>query len=222
MRLRRRGRRELQAARFRLLHTLTAARTTLRWSGVALTFDDGPQPGCTDVVLDLLAVLDVRATFFCVGRNAERFPALVRRMADEGHAVGSHSLTHPHPRDLTPSRLRWEYAAGRSAVEQALGSSAPLFRPPHGHLSLRTVHVLRPHRPVLWSVDPEDWRAGAQREQIGRVAGAAAGGDVVLLHDWVEQPEGPQALDRRATFEALPVLVESVRSRGLSFVALVP
>jgi peptidoglycan/xylan/chitin deacetylase (PgdA/CDA1 family) len=63
-------------------------------SGVALTFDDGPMPGTTDLLLDCLADLEVTATFFCVGRNAERNPALLSRILAEGHAVGSHSLTH--------------------------------------------------------------------------------------------------------------------------------
>ena len=67
---------------------------------VALTFDDGPQPGSTGQILDILAELDVQATFFCVGRNAEAHPDLVRRMRSEGHAVGSHSYTHPRPGDI--------------------------------------------------------------------------------------------------------------------------
>lgn len=188
--------------------------------GVALTFDDGPMPNSTDRVLDALAEQRVTATFFCVGRNAERHPALLRRITAEGHAVGSHSMTHPHPRELSPAQVREEYDAGRRAVEQALGAPVTLFRPPHGHLSLRTAATLRAHQPWLWSCDPEDWRPGAAREHIEQVAGRAATGGVVLLHDWVEQPEGPQALDRSATVEALPAIVAAVRARGLELVGL--
>ena len=189
-------------------------------SGVALTFDDGPMPNSTDRVLDVLAEQRVTATFFCVGRNAQRHPALLRRIAAEGHAVGSHSMTHPHPRGLSPAQVREEYDTGRRAVEQALGARVTLFRPPHGHLSLRTAATLRAHRPWLWSCDPEDWRPGAARGHVEQVAGGAAPGDVVLLHDWVEQPEGPQALDRSATVEALPAIVAAVRARGLELVGL--
>ena len=212
----------VEAAQFRVLHAATGARTRVSGSGVALTFDDGPQPGCTDRVLDVLARLGVPATFFCVGRNAERSPGLLRRIAAEGHAVGSHSLTHPHPRDLDPRQVRREYAAGRTAVEQVLGAAVPLFRPPHGHLSLRTAGTLRRCRPLLWSVDPLDWRPGARRAHVEQVAGGAGPGDVVLLHDWVEQAEGPEALDRSATVGALPAVVAAVRARGLDFVCLTP
>ena len=222
VRVRARADRELDAARYRMRVRASRARHTPGHAGVALTFDDGPMPGQTDRVLDVLAALGVPATFFCVGRNAERHPALLRRIAAEGHAVGSHSLTHPHPRDLTPQQVREEYSAGRTAVEQALGAPAPLFRPPHGHLSLRTSGTLRRHRPVLWSVDPEDWRASTGRERIEQVVSAAVDGDVVLLHDWIEQPEAPECLDRSPTVEALPAVVAAVRDRGLSFVRLTP
>lgn len=222
VRLRGRVDRELEAARYRVQARAARARYRSGHAGVALTFDDGPMPGTTDRVLDVLAELGVHASFFCVGRNAERAPALLRRIAAEGHAVGSHSLTHPNPWELTTQQVRAEYAAGRAAVEQALGAPAPLFRPPHGRLSLRTASILRRHRPVLWSNDPQDWRAGTGREQIERIVGAAVDGDVVLLHDWIEQPEAPQCLDRSPTIEALPAVVAAVRSRGLSFVRLAP
>jgi peptidoglycan/xylan/chitin deacetylase (PgdA/CDA1 family) len=177
-------------------------------------------PGSTDRLLDVLDRLDVPATFFCVGRNAERHPALLRRIAEAGHAVGSHSLTHPHPRDLTPRQVRVEYETGRLAVEQALGAPVVLFRPPHGHLSVATVPLLRELRPWLWSRDPEDWRPGVRREHVEQVVGQSADGDVVLLHDWVEQPAGPASLDRSATIDAVPGVVAAVRSRGLAFTRL--
>lgn len=191
---------------------------------VALTFDDGPQPGSTDRVLDVLAELDVRATFFCVGRNAEQHPELVRRVRAEGHAVGSHSFSHPDP-ERTPLRmLAADYGRGRAAVEDVLGEEAPLFRPPRGYLDLpRALQLrLRRTRPTLWTVDPQDWHPDAQREGVTRVAGAASGGDVVLLHDWVEQSWDARALDRSATVAALPAVVAAVRARGLTLDTLRP
>jgi peptidoglycan/xylan/chitin deacetylase (PgdA/CDA1 family) len=179
-------------------------------------------PGSTDRVLDVLAELGVPATFFCVGVNAQRHPRLLRRIADEGHSVGSHSMTHPHPKYLSPRQVRVEYTTGRAAVEQALGAPAPLFRPPHGHQSMGTVPLLRSHRPWLWSCDPQDWRPGASRDAISRTLAAARPGGVVLMHDWVEQPEAPEALDRTATIEALPAAVGALRARGVEFCRLRP
>jgi peptidoglycan/xylan/chitin deacetylase (PgdA/CDA1 family) len=189
---------------------------------VALTFDDGPKPGSTDRVLDTLARLDVRATFFCVGKNARSHPALLRRIADEGHTIGSHSLTHPHPRETGLRSLAAEYAHGRAAVEDVLSRSVPLFRPPHGHLNPVSAALVRRLglQPWLWSVDPTDWRPGIATAEITATATQAASGDVVLFHDWVEQPFGPAALDRSATVDSLPIVVAAVRRRGLTLVTV--
>jgi peptidoglycan/xylan/chitin deacetylase (PgdA/CDA1 family) len=191
---------------------------------VALTFDDGPQPGATDRVLDVLAELGVRATFFCVGRNARAHPRLVHRIRAEGHAVGSHSMTHPHPGETVRAQLRREYADGRQAVADVLGADTPLFRPPHGHIDLAGAVMLR-HLAVstwLWTVDPTDWRPDATAQEIAAVAGRADSGDVVLLHDWVEQPLADEALDRSATIAALPIVVAAIRERGLTLGTLAP
>lgn len=186
-------------------------------AAVSLTFDDGPHPGTTDLVLDILSDLSVKATFFCVGYSVRAHPELVRRMVAEGHTVGSHSFTHPYPQDLGLLSVSAEYATGRRALETEVGCSSPLFRPPHGHVQFRTPPLLRCLRldTWLWSVDPEDWRPGAHPREIAAAAARAQPGDVILLHDWVEQPEAPEALDRSATVAALPQIVATVRGKGL-------
>lgn len=191
--------------------------------GVAmLTFDDGPMPGSTDRVLDVLAELDVKATFFCVGKNARAHPGLVRRIRAEGHAVGSHSYSHPDPREIGLRALARDYAQGREAVAEALGEDTRLFRPPHGHVGFASAAVLRGQGllPWLWSVDPEDWRPGVTREHVTFVAGQAGAGDVVLLHDWVEQPWSVEALDRSSTVCSLADIAAAIRGRGLVLQAL--
>lgn len=191
-------------------------------TAVSLTFDDGPHPGSTDRILDLLATERVQATFFCVGRNARRHPDLVRRMVAEGHSVGSHSFTHPSPHEIGRSVLFAEYSAGRRAVEGATGRTSALFRPPHGDLAPGSTWMLRRLRlhTWLWTVDPEDWRPDAQADRIVAAVAGVRGGDVVLLHDWVEQPVAPEALDRSATIAALPAIIADVRARGLRFEGL--
>ena len=186
---------------------------------VALTFDDGPHPGSTEAILDVLRELDVRATFFSAGKNALAHPEILRRASAEGHAIGSHSFSHPHPAETSLRELAREYVAGRRAVVSALGHDVRMFRPPHGHLTPASGALLRRIglRPWLWTVDPEDWRPGVSAESVASVAGDATAGDVVLMHDWVEQPWAPEALNRQATIDALPTIVERVRSRGLEF-----
>ena len=187
--------------------------------GVALTFDDGPMPGTTDAVLETLADLGVRATFFCVGRNAARHPALVHRILSEGHAVGSHSLTHAPAGNQSPRQLARDYVAGRRAVEDAAGRRVPLFRPPYGLLKPATVRTMRTFDTWTWSVDPADWRGDAGAASISAALHDVDSGDVVLLHDWVE-PRAPQSMDRSATIASVRTLVGRLVTSGVPLVPL--
>jgi chitooligosaccharide deacetylase len=188
-------------------------------SGVALTFDDGPVPGTTDLVLDCLADLDVTATFFCVGRNAERHPALLNRILAEGHSVGSHSLTHAPRGTQSPRELLLDYREGRRAVEDAAGRPVTLFRPPYGRVSPRTLRSIRSCDTWTWSVDPGDWQEGADLAGLVAALRSVDEGDVVLLHDWLE-PQVPHSRDRSPTIGAVKELVTSLRRRQISLVPL--
>lgn len=204
--------------RTRTLVSLSSVKTTVD-RGVAVTFDDGPVPGTTDRVLDALEALDVQATFFCVGRNAARHPGLLARMRDGGHAIGSHSLTHAALGTQTPRRLAQDYIDGRSAVEDALGTTVSLFRPPYGQLTTATVRIMRAYDTWTWSVDPGDWAADVRTVDLKAKLDEVRDGDVVLLHDWLE-PQAPHSFDRSATLAALEHVVRRVRSSGCSFVTL--
>ncbi len=189
---------------------------------VALTFDDGPDPEHTPAILDELARLGAVATFFLVGANAQTHPRIVRRILAEGHAVGSHSSSHPEPWCLRPDALLRDYARGRTQVEHAAQRSVHLFRPPKGYVDAAGAAVMLAARlrPWLWTLDPRDWQPDVSSADI--VAGLAPmrGGDVVLLHDRIEGPLAPSALDRSATREALPEIVALARARGLELATL--
>jgi peptidoglycan/xylan/chitin deacetylase (PgdA/CDA1 family) len=191
-------------------------------NAVALTFDDGPDALFTPQVLDVLAEHGVRATFFLVGRRAESHPELVRRMAAEGHAIGSHTWSHPLPWTVGALETLREQRAGRRAVEAAAGRTIRLFRPPKGYLTGRiALAALAARLDVrLWTLDPEDWQPGVVPDEIlGRLQEVAAG-DVILLHDAIEGPLAPEAEDRWATVEALPGVIELIRGRGLELVPI--
>lgn len=191
-------------------------------AGVAVTFDDGPDPRFTPMVLDTLAAEGVRATFFVVGDQAARSPGLIRRISAEGHAVGTHSASHIHPSELGLRSLYREYRGGRQTVEDIVGTSVPLFRPPHGHISLQSAAAIRLNQLEvwLWTLDPGDWRGGITPGDIMGVTSAVSPGDVILLHDGIRQPPTADAEDRSATVTALGSIVQQVRSRGLSFLTL--
>ena len=189
---------------------------------VAVTFDDGPHPSSTPFILDILAAAQAPATFFITGHNAERYPDLVGRIVTEGHSLGSHGAVHFDARELPWAATRGNYEAGTHSLEVITGRSIALYRPPHGGLTLRFALFLRRQQTSVWfwTIDPEDWRPDADRDQIIQAVSGVKNGDVVLLHDWIEEPESVGALDRAATITALPAILETIQSRGLCPVAL--
>jgi peptidoglycan-N-acetylglucosamine deacetylase len=189
---------------------------------VALTFDDGPDPDFTPEVLDVLEDCQAPATFFLVGRRAVEHPALVRRMVAAGHAVGSHSHSHPEPWAVGIGELTREYRRGDAEVAAAAGCPVPMFRPPKGYIDLRGAAVMRALRlrPWLWTRDLEDWRPGITAADLTAAAHLARAGEVLLMHDGMEAAPDPQAVDRSATVAALPNIIEDLRSRGLRLVRL--
>ena len=188
---------------------------------VALTFDDGPDPEFTPLVLDELARLGVVATFFAVGERAAAHPELVRRINAGGHALGSHSRSHPEPGSLG-WRVVADFTAGRRDVERAAGRRVTLFRPPKGYVAKREQWAidLASVQPWLWTIDTADWEPGATVGAIVEATASIGAGDVVLLHDAICGPLAPEALDRTATVGAIDGIVAHARERGLRFTTL--
>ena len=184
---------------------------------VAITFDDGPDPRYTPQVLDVLAAHVATATFFLVGRSARRHPELVRGIEAAGHAIGSHTWSHPDMAAVSPRALLRELWAGRRALEEILGRPVSAFRPPAGHFDARMAVGTRLAglQSWQWSVDPQDWRPGATREGILGAVGGLGERDVVLLHDGIEQPWDESSRDRSETVAALPGIIALIRSRRL-------
>jgi peptidoglycan/xylan/chitin deacetylase (PgdA/CDA1 family) len=188
----------------------------------ALTFDDGPDDRFTPQVLDILASRGATATFFMVGHNAQRYPELVRRVVEEGHGLGSHTWSHPELAELSWPRQLRDCRRGRGAVERIAKTRVRAYRPPKGHWDARGALVAKTLglEPWLWTLDPADWRADATTDGILRDLRPLGSGDVVLLHDGIQSPEGPGALDRSPTVEALGPLLDLASDRGLRPVGL--
>jgi peptidoglycan/xylan/chitin deacetylase (PgdA/CDA1 family) len=184
---------------------------------IALTFDDGPDPEWTPRVLDALAALGMRATFFLVGERAARHPELVARIADEGHEAGSHSWDHPSLPEIPLAAV----AEQIDRTKAALGvRGAGLLRPPYGHQTLATWRLAsaRGYRVVMWNAVAGDWRADDGATLAGRVLAAARPGAIVLLHDSLYSWEDPAYRDRGPTIAALGILAE--RLPGTRFVTV--
>jgi peptidoglycan/xylan/chitin deacetylase (PgdA/CDA1 family) len=174
-----------------------------------LTFDDGPDPEHTPILLDVLKSLGVVGTFFVIGQQARKYPDLVRRIAAEGHLVGHHSYSHAEPSQTTSGQLLDEVHITRRLLTDLLGKPPVYFRPPHGKLTVAKLWSLWRARQtiVLWNVDPRDWASHSSHEvQDWFARRPLRGGDVVLMHD-----NHPHA------GAALPAVVAAARQRGISF-----
>lgn len=216
-----RGLWRLQQASWRCSQVAGGVRRRVR-TGVALTFDDGPDPVFTPQVLDVLGEHGVPGTFFFVGALADEHPDLVRRAVDEGHAVGSHTQTHPDLGPLDHATLCRQIDDGRGAVSKAGGRRTDLFRPCKGHVDWTVARALRSTgvEAWLWTKEPRDWHPDTTADQIVARLARLRDGDVVLLHDGLEQPLDARASDRSATVAALPAVIESARAGGVTFSAL--
>jgi peptidoglycan-N-acetylglucosamine deacetylase len=182
-------------------------------AGVALTFDDGPDPDCTPAVLDALAAADARGVFFLVGEQVEEHPELARRVADEGHAVALHGFRHVEHDELGAD-VRADLERGAAAVADATGVEPRLYRPPYGRFteeSYRAVGELG-LEPVYWSGWGGDWDP-IPAERIADLAiRDLAPGTILLLHDSPRYAMRPSAAP---TAEALPAILAAMREREL-------
>jgi peptidoglycan/xylan/chitin deacetylase (PgdA/CDA1 family) len=152
---------------------------------IALTFDDGPHPEYTPRLLDELKRHGVVATFFVVGQAAERNLDLVRRMAAEGHAVGTHSYTHSEPGLTSSTKLRGEVRRSLDLCKELIGDAPTLFRPPKGKLTWsKTLNLWSANQSIiLWNQDPRDYQAGSDGIQNWVHHYQPHGGDIILMHD---------------------------------------
>jgi peptidoglycan/xylan/chitin deacetylase (PgdA/CDA1 family) len=189
-------------------------------SGYALTFDDGPHAQGTPQTLEILAAAGVSATFFLVGEQVRRNPALTAEILAAGHEIGLHCNRHRNLLRLTPRQTREDIVRARAIIEEAGGRSPTLYRPPYGVLSAAALaHARRSGwRTLLWSHWGRDWEARATAESIAaRVTDGAGEGSVLLLHD-ADDYSAPSSW--RRTVAALPRVLDTLEQRGLQAVAL--
>lgn len=188
---------------------------------VALTFDDGPNPVTTPRVLDALASHDVRATFFLLGRHVERWPALARRIADEGHTLGNHGWHHRRLHRASPAFVRRDLSMGHAAIAAATGAAPRLFRAPHGFRApwVSAIASSLGERTVGWTLGVWDTEQPGAEAIVRRTIDGVRPRTIVLLHDG----DGYDPLgDRRQTADAVAPIVAALRARGYGLVTLCP
>jgi peptidoglycan/xylan/chitin deacetylase (PgdA/CDA1 family) len=188
-------------------------------TGYALTFDDGPHAEGTPAVLEILARERVRATFFLVGEQVRRNPALAREIVAAGHGIGLHCDRHRTQMRLTPWQVRADITRAQDTIEAATDRAIGLYRPPYGVPNASALRLARQQgwRTLLWSHFGKDWERHATAESIAaRVTKDAGEGSVLLLHD-ADDYSAPGSWRRTAA--ALPLVVEALAERSLEDVA---
>ncbi|HEX3015746.1 MAG TPA: polysaccharide deacetylase family protein [Desulfobacteria bacterium] len=163
-------------------------------SGVALTFDDGPNPDITPQILDLLAKYHIRATFFLVGERALKYPELVKQILAKGHKIGSHSQYHRYAWLTSPLKTWRGWEEGVANLEAITGEQIEIVRPPWGTFNLATWLWLiwRKKRAVLWNAEGHDWLATRTPAAISdQIVGQAREGTIIVLHDAGGQTGAP-------------------------------
>lgn len=173
-----------------------------------LTFDDGPVPGVTDWVLDTLAQYGAKATFFCLGRNAERYTELLERIRREGHTVGNHTYSHLRGYNVSMRDYLWDVRIANDILHSSL------FRPPYARFTPAQFRALRPHfNVVLWSVLSMDYSKWISPQRCANIVlSRSRGGDVVVFHDSYKAEPNLRF--------ALPLCLEYFSAMGYKFAPL--
>lgn len=191
----------------KLLHKLFPARIwgiSVSDKSVFLTFDDGPNPEITPWILDFLKEKNIRATFFCVGENVERFPELYQRLLDEGHRTGNHTMKHLNGMK-TDKKIYLH-----SILETEKQVKSDLFRPPYGRLSRKMDQLLTQRfKIVMWTWLSKDYDQSVSIDSIIKAAESIQPGDILVFHDNSKSKDRVQ--------ELLPPIVERLLAENYVF-----
>lgn len=162
------------------------------------TFDDGPSPEVTPVILEILKEHQVRAIFFIEGQLAKSYPGLIRRISEEGHILGNHSYSHKQEIRMSSQEYRADILKCQKTIAGITGEEPSFFRPPGGDISIASLAVATLSRltTMLWTIEGYEWTQSKECEPdlIGRrMISRLKGRDIVLMHD--DNPKVPSILN---------------------------
>jgi peptidoglycan-N-acetylglucosamine deacetylase len=194
-------------------------RLSRRSKKVALTYDDGPNDPYTLQLLEVLARHNVKATFFMIGEFVCQRPEIARAVLEAGHAIGNHTFSHPLLIFKSASTIRRQLADCQGAMQDALGVSATIFRPPFGGRRPEVFRIARKLglQPIMWNVTGYDWNAKSVDEIERKVTRQMRGGDVILLHDGGHLEMGT---DRSHTVAVTDRIIRRYQQQGREFVTI--
>jgi peptidoglycan-N-acetylglucosamine deacetylase len=178
---------------------------------VALTFDDGPAPGITEPLLDVLTQWRVPATFFVIGRHVMEYPDLTRKLDQAGMEIANHSYTHPNLTHLSDEAVARELMETQAAVETVVGKRPRFMRPPGGDWNSNVAAVVRAWglTPCMWTVDVYGSEVIGAQQVADAVLREVRPGSIILMHN-----------GKMNTLQALPTIIRELRKRGYTFATM--
>jgi peptidoglycan-N-acetylglucosamine deacetylase len=178
---------------------------------VALTFDDGPKPGVTEPLLDVLRQERVPATFFVIGRHVMEYPDLTRKIADSGMELANHSYTHRNLTRLSDADVSREVMKTQAAIQSVTGRAPRFLRPPGGDWNPRVAQTARSWglTPCMWTVDVYGSEVIGAQQVADAVLAQVRPGSVILMHN-----------GKMSTLQALPTIIRALRARGYAFATI--
>ena len=181
---------------------------------IALTFDDGPNPYYTPQVLAVLQQYNIKATFFCIGRQVAQYPSLVKQEYANGNVVGNHSWSHPDLALLSSNDILTQINSTSDVIQQVIGVRPTFFRPPYGIVNARVLTQINQLglTTIIWNDEAQDWTTPGIDVITSRILGLAGNGAIILLHDG--------GGNRSQTVAALPTIIATLEVRGFKFVTL--
>lgn len=171
-----------------------------------LTFDDGPHPSVTPLVLDLLAQYNAKATFFCIGDRVKRYPEIMKRIMTEGHSIGNHTMHHVNGWKSSVSAYQEEVHQAASMIP------SNLFRPPYGRITRSQSKFLenKGYKIIMWTILSADYDHSLKKEECAsRVVSHIDKGNIYLFHD---SDKGEERM-----LHVLPILLKLATAKGFLF-----
>ena len=181
---------------------------------IALTFDDGPHPRYTAEILEILSEYDIKATFFIIGINAERYPEALQKIVDSGCEIGNHTYSHTRMTRLSEEEMKRQVMQCEAVLYEKTGVRPCLFRPPEGMIpkALNVIMQESNYNLVLWSIDTLDWAMNPASTISQTVLKQLRGGDIILMHDYVS--------GGNTTCDALRQMIPPILNKGYEFVTV--
>jgi len=182
---------------------------------IYLTFDDGPIPEVTEWVLDVLAQHQIKATFFCIGDNIRKHPAVFQRILIEKHQVGNHTFHHLKGWKTTAEEYVANVVLCQQEIEKHGGETVTLFRPPYGKITTKQASVIlsQGYEIIMWSIITKDYDARISPEQcLQRTIRRITPGSILVFHDSLKAEKNMKY--------TLPLLLEYLKQEGYSFALL--